>query len=214
MRKNLPWFLLGVPLLAMIIANLLAWPHLADRIPIHWNLKGEVDAWGGRSTVWILPGIYLWIGGLLQLLTLRPPGSKEPSNQLAFNWIQAGMATLFLYLYAYTLLTALNPLSPQPVSFVKWGIACFVIFSGLAFNHSKRNEVIGIRTKWTLASDEIWEKTHRFAGGLFITTGTLMAFFTWLFNIMVWLCILFALCCLAVFYSYRLHKAAQNSSNP
>lgn len=213
MRKNLPWFLIGIPLLAMTITNLLIWPNLPDRIPIHWNFQGEVDSWGGRGSVWILPGIYFWVAGFLQLTTLHLSRSDEPSHRISMNWFLTGLASLFLYLHANTLLTALDPASKPTVPLVAWGFACFTIFSGLAFKKSKRNNLIGIRTKWTLASDEIWDKTHRYAGGLFTTAGVWMAFAAYFFdfNLMVWVGVLVAVCCLAAFYSYRLYKTSKSS---
>jgi uncharacterized membrane protein len=35
----------------------------------------------------------------------------------------------------------------------------------------RKNFFIGIRTPWTLASDAVWERTHRFAGPLFVAAG-------------------------------------------
>ena len=34
-----------------------------------------------------------------------------------------------------------------------------------------RNFFVGIRTPWTLASDEVWYKTHRLGGKLFVLAG-------------------------------------------
>ena len=39
---------------------------------------------------------------------------------------------------------------------------------------ARSNFFIGIRTPWTLSSDEVWQKTHRLAGGLFVVTGLLV----------------------------------------
>ncbi len=33
---------------------------------------------------------------------------------------------------------------------------------------------MGIRTPWTLSSEEVWNKTHRFGGKVFIIGGALM----------------------------------------
>lgn len=43
----------AAPLLlaAMWASALAVYPRLPERIPIHWNLQGEVDGWGGRA-VW------------------------------------------------------------------------------------------------------------------------------------------------------------------
>ncbi len=38
----------------------------------------------------------------------------------------------------------------------------------------RKNFFIGIRTPWTLASDEVWARTHRLGGYLFVAAGALM----------------------------------------
>ncbi len=212
MRKRLPWFLLGIPLLGMIIANILLWPDLADRVAIHWNAKGEVNAWGGRASVWLLPAMYLVLGSFLHLTTKRLAGSHDPDQQRSVNWILGGLALLFIYLHAQVLLTATRPFPTKTLPLVTWGIASFIIFAGLAFKTIKRNSVIGIRTKWSLASDEIWDKTHQFASSLFFIAGVVMALKAHIFSLMVWVGILVALSCLAAFYSYYLHRISQRSS--
>jgi uncharacterized membrane protein len=37
-----------------------------------------------------------------------------------------------------------------------------------------RNFFVGIRTPWTLASDEVWLRTHRFGGRLFVLAGLVL----------------------------------------
>lgn len=39
----------------------------------------------------------------------------------------------------------------------------------------KQNALIGIRTKWTLASETVWYKTHRWGGRLILVTGIVSA---------------------------------------
>mgnify|MGYP000937309093 CR=1 FL=1 len=38
---------------------------------------------------------------------------------------------------------------------------------------SQQGRFVGIRTPWTLASDEVWTRTHRFGGRLMFATGVL-----------------------------------------
>jgi len=38
----------------------------------------------------------------------------------------------------------------------------------------KMNWFVGIKTPWTLSSEENWNKTHRFGGKMFILAGILM----------------------------------------
>ena len=39
----------------------------------------------------------------------------------------------------------------------------------------KQNRTIGIKVKWTLESEENWNRTHRFAGRLWFVCGILLA---------------------------------------
>jgi uncharacterized membrane protein len=38
----------------------------------------------------------------------------------------------------------------------------------------RKNFFIGIRTPWTLASDEVWNRTHRIGGRLFMLSGVII----------------------------------------
>jgi uncharacterized membrane protein len=46
---------------------------------------------------------------------------------------------------------------------------------GLAMPRVRRNPIIGIRTPWTLTSDENWARTHRFAGYSMVVGGVVAA---------------------------------------
>jgi len=71
-RLTLPWtkvekwyeWLAPVGLVAGKFMIVWAWNSLPDRIPSHYNLAGEVDAYGDKSTLLILVGVMtiLWLG--------------------------------------------------------------------------------------------------------------------------------------------------------
>ena len=51
-------------LIGTLIAAIVIYPHLPDQVPIHWNIKGEVDNYGSRAFgAFMLPltniGLYL-----------------------------------------------------------------------------------------------------------------------------------------------------------
>jgi uncharacterized membrane protein len=45
------------------------------------------------------------------------------------------------------------------------GVLLFIV--GILIGKAKRNFFIGIRTPWTLSSDEVWNRTNRVGGTLF-----------------------------------------------
>ena len=56
-----------VVLLGSIVFVLIRFPHLPEQIPIHFNAKGEIDGWGGRGTLLIMPIIGLVMDAVLAL---------------------------------------------------------------------------------------------------------------------------------------------------
>ena len=55
-------------------------------------------------------------------------------------------------------------------------VICGLVFLGFSFTFEnlKHNDVIGIKIKWTLESDEVWDKTHRAGAVLWILGGIVL----------------------------------------
>jgi len=49
----------------------------------------------------------------------------------------------------------------------------FIVIGNL-LSKTTKNFFVGIRTPWTLASDEVWSRTHRFGGRVFVVVGLLL----------------------------------------
>jgi uncharacterized membrane protein len=65
--------------------------------------------------------------------------------------------------FAYVLLWNLG-IKIKMNFFLAPAFAVLVFFIGMLLEKTKRNYFIGIRTRKTLSSDEVWDKTHKFAG--------------------------------------------------
>ncbi len=100
---------------------------------------------------------------------------------------------LFL-LIMYTLNLSMEINLPKVISLICGFV--FLIFA-FYFPKVKQNKVMGIKTKWTLESEEVWDKTHRvgtitwiIGGALFIgnifSTSELM----YVLNIVLGLCLI------------------------
>ncbi|MEQ9099753.1 MAG: DUF1648 domain-containing protein [Imperialibacter sp.] len=72
--------LLSIPLVAFLILYP-SWMYgeLPERIPVHFNLAGEADRWGGKGHLFVLPGI--GIGLYLLLLFLAKSGWLEQQSE-------------------------------------------------------------------------------------------------------------------------------------
>ncbi|HEV2472105.1 MAG TPA: SdpI family protein [Chthonomonadales bacterium] len=149
-------------------------PSLPPRIPVHWNLRGEPDGWADK--IWALvigPAGVLSITALTWLLPrIAPKGFEPTAFRSTFNYVMFLVMLLLLYTHVIMLQAALRP-------HVNWGrylvggMFLFFALMGNVMGKVKRNFWMGVRTPWTLASEENWNRTHRFAGQLWLYAGLL-----------------------------------------
>jgi len=60
-------------------------------------------------------------------------------------------------------------------------------YIGILCENTKRNWFIGIRTPWTLSSDEVWKKTNKKGGKLFKISGLIVFTGVFLKNYLIFL---------------------------
>jgi immunity protein, SdpI family len=150
--------------------------RLPDRVPSHWDAAGRVNGtmpkpWG----VFLLPLVMTALWLLFQVLPrLSPRGFEMESFSRVWGIITASVLAFMLFVEVLTLRAALTGavLSPK-VIFAAVGVLFAVI--GGSLGKVTRNFFAGIRTPWTLASEEVWNRTHRLASKLFVATGLLVA---------------------------------------
>jgi uncharacterized membrane protein len=71
----------------------------------------------------------------------------------------------------------------------------------------RKNFFIGIRTPWTLASDEVWAKTHRLGGWCFVLAGAAMAVLAVLAPAVEWIIyVVVIMALIPVVYSYFAYR--------
>ena len=151
------------------------------RIPIHWNIKGEVDGWTSpqraRWILWAIPALMTFMAGLLAMIVkIEPRQANIRTSARAFLtvWISA-MALLTgagaIVALSMTAGTEVSFTTEQAPRFILAGISLLFVTMGNVLPKTRSNFSIGIRTPWTLSSAEAWEKTHRYGGRLFMLMG-------------------------------------------
>lgn len=119
------WLLEVVALVALgvsVAAVARAWPELPARVPMHFDLAGEPDGWGGRGSVLALPAVSLFLYLLLSAVQLLPARwynypvaltdeNRDRQHRLAKELIvalKAAICGLFAHLTLAVLETALG----------------------------------------------------------------------------------------------------------
>lgn len=165
-----PWF--GWLVVGLLWAGTAAvFPRLPEAIPSHWNLAGEVDGWSPRMPgAFLLPLVALAVSVGLPLLRRIDP-RRENLERFGEFWLLRNLTVLLLALiHAFSLASALGAAVDVTAAAVA-GLGLFFVGMGNYLPRLRSNWWMGVRTPWTLSSDRVWQRTHRFAGRLMVGGG-------------------------------------------
>jgi len=196
---------------AMFAVGGALYSQMQSIVATHWNGAGEVN--GTMSKFWGVFFIPLLILGLTGLFLAIPNIDPLRSNIQKFKNYYYGFIVVFLvyffYIYVLSLYWNLNSHFNMTRMLMPAMGALFLTI-GFLMLKAKRNFFIGIRTPWTLSSDEVWDRTHKLGGKLFIAVGIITAVLTVLtFDTAIWvmLGLILAVALFTIVYSYVIfHK--------
>src|SRR5262245_9693155 len=122
-----------------------------------WNVRGAANGYmpkpWGIVTLLAIPAVVFLIMKVLPLIS--PRGFRMDSFQRVTDILTATVTIGSAGLVAVALLAASGkPVSVQTAAMLVVG-AIFIVF-GNYLSKVRKNFFIGIRTPWTLASDEVW----------------------------------------------------------
>jgi uncharacterized membrane protein len=195
-------------LLLPVAVGLLLWNQLPESIPIHWNVAGEVDGWGSRAmAVFFLPLFVLAIHWICFFATCADPKNKNANGKpiKLVLWI-CPLISLLLCTVVYAAALGYD-LSIEILMPVLMGILFVII--GNYMPKCKQNYTIGIKLPWTLNSEENWNRTHRFAGWIWVIGGCVVMATAVLGNVFVMLGATLVMAIIPVIYSYLFYRKSQ-----
>jgi len=162
-------------LAGMFLLAAVTWPIAPDRIPLHWNVVGEVDRYGGKGEgLLALPLAALGIYLLMVLLPRVDPGrANYPRFASAYLVIRASIVMLLAVLYGLVHLW-IRGIRVDVATVTPLLVGALFVVLGNLLGKIRPNWFVGIRTPWTLSSKMAWTRTHRLGGWLFILAGLLI----------------------------------------
>ena len=188
------------------------WDSLPAEVPVHFNLAGDADGYSSKSgALYLILGINLGVYLLMLLIPKLDPkekvmnmGGKYFSLRLIMQLFLAAISFYIVYSANQGEMTNPNTLM------IIIGISFALL--GNYFQVLRQNYFIGIRTPWTLENEEVWNKTHKIGGYLWVIGGILIAILafyiadqkTFLISGGI---ILASITLIPVAYSYILHRS-------
>ena len=167
----LPFFYLGC-----------IWNSLPERVPIHWNDAGQIDGWGSKSTLILLPLLLPLLTYIIFSVTpLIDPKKKLAAMGNKFYQLKLAIVLLMSVLALFILYSTENQSFFNP-NLVLMLIGLLFAIIGNYLPSVKPNYFIGIKTPWTLENETVWKKTHQLAGRLWFPGGLLIVILTFLID--------------------------------
>lgn len=163
-------------IIAVSVLGIYLYPQLPDQVPFHWNINGQIDNWCSKTfAVSFFPAFILGVYALVSCFVFLDPLKKNIESFSKFYfWIKTGIVIFLSFLYAATLLVALG-YDINVGKAVALGVAALFLLIGMIMPSIKKNYTVGIRFPWTLYSESVWNKTHKFGGKLFIFLAVMTA---------------------------------------
>ncbi|MCB2292678.1 SdpI family protein [Clostridium algoriphilum] len=190
------------------------YPSLPDKVPIHWDLQGQVNGYGNKFMgAFAIPLVNLGIYLLFIVLPYIDPKRKNyDSFQSTYQYLKCLLVIFLLGIQMTMFLIARGVVINQSV-FIPILVSLLFIAIGNVMGRFKFNYFVGIKTPWTLANEEVWRRTHRMAAPIWVIGGILNILLTITgmnFNGIPFLIILVVIIVIPTVYSYVTYQKIDN----
>jgi uncharacterized membrane protein len=155
------------------------WQKLPAVVPVHFNLKGEADRYGGRNELLIMVlivtsvniGVYLLLTNIYRI----DPKKYAQDNR---SRLQSMAFVISVFISAVLCIIIYNVFRHGARFFpglIFSGVGLLFCFIGNYLHNIKPNYFAGFRLPWTLENEDNWRKTHLLGGKLFFVGGLFIA---------------------------------------
>ncbi len=185
------WILVFTPFLLVVYF----YNRLPEEIVTNWGFDGSME-YSPKGELWILAALSPVLAVMMYFMPKLDPKRKNYSRfEGAYDIFRIIMAIFIIVMLGITISEGLNPGAVNVGFVVCVFVGLLFTFMGNIMPKIKPNYFFGLRNPWTLASETVWYKAHRFAGkimfvsGLVITAGSFFlkdeALFIFLFVILL-----------------------------
>ena len=205
-KKNLPKLIVtSLITLIPVVIGLILWDKLPEQVPVHWDINGDVDGYATKiQAVFAMPLVLLVFHWICVVGTSLDP-KKQNINDRIFTLVLWIIPIISLLCNSMVYATALGHKVSVEIIMPLFMGALFVII-GNYLPKCKQSYTLGIKLPWTLNDEENWNKTHRFAGFLWVIGGVVIMATAFLGVFWLTFVVLIPMVIVPTVYSYSLYK--------
>jgi len=173
--RRVIWLIMLIPAVYLAII----WNHIPETVPMHFDLKGNVDRYGSRDDFKVLiialiiinAGVYLLVSNIYRIDPKRNAAQNKDRMQRIAFYVCAYLSAIWVMIIYATV----HGDSSMIMKFVFVAMGLLFALLGSNMYNIQPNYFAGIRLPWTLENEDNWRKTHQFAGRLWFFGGLIIA---------------------------------------
>jgi len=218
--KKLRYALYAAILLCVVVTAVFL-VIMPDTVPAHYNLAGEADRFGSKYENLLWPVTAAAMGGLFLLMSKFQWKGNGAVLEKVMLYTGIFLVIFFTAMGVYFMIQALryDPAAAPNVSsdgimrFTSIATGVLLIVIGNIMPKARKNILFGLRTKWSLANDHVWQRSQRFGGASAVVCGLCLiavAVFVsgvWQILLMSGLVVLWLAVCIAATYRFFMEDA-------
>jgi uncharacterized membrane protein len=151
--------------------GLYLYPQMPERVAIHWGLSGEADGYGSRFLgLFLIPILSMLLLPFMLALPRLDPSRGIERFRGGYDWFVFGFLGYMAYVYGLSVAWNLG----WRFSFMRMlapAMGALFVGIGVLMRGARLNWFMGIRTPWTLSSEEVWDRIHERGSRLFMVSG-------------------------------------------
>ncbi len=209
MKKYIYLLIRILLVLLMLFVGVFFYKDLPEMLPIHWGIDGKIDDYSSKNFfIFFIPAMTFGMIALFKIGQLIDP-RKERYEAFKKEWeiIKTGIVAFMSYLYYITIYISFNQTQRiEPLIFI--GVGILFILIGNYMGKIRQNYTIGFKLPWTIDNEEVWNKTNRLGGYMFVLLGIVFlieSYFLWNVEYITIISLLLSLFIPSI-YSYLLHR--------
>lgn len=158
--------------IAMVVTTILMYEELPSKIPNEYNLDGEIIGYISKVIVWVIPIICIFVFVVKGILIKIDPRKENVVHYKNSYDLIISVIIITLCAIQFVFLDAAknSEIRANAIGII---ISLLLIIIGNNLPKVKSNFFLGIKTPWTLSSDEVWFKVHRISGIVLVVIGVL-----------------------------------------
>lgn len=188
-----------------MVLGIIYYNQLPSTMAVHFNSQNVADGFAPKwFALFGIPLFLMLIHGFTLFIVQNDP-KKEGHSKVVENIIYWMIPILAIIVQIICITYGLGK-KVDISTYMLVGVGMITMILGNYLPKSRQNYSVGIRLPWTLASEEIWNKTHRMAGKLWIVSGMLITLLAILDYVNTVIFIIFIMSIMPCIYAYTLYK--------